>query len=135
MELLHPITGDPIPYRPHKELRCEACGVPHPSFSDKRRKYCSHCGYERLKKSWAGWRVTEKSKKHDAVRRITKAAVRGGFLQDPRQLDCMDCGNPAECYDHRDYNKPLDVEPVCISCNGSRGAGIPLDRPLFENNR
>lgn len=31
----------------------------------------------------------------------------------------------ARDYDHRDYNKPLEVEPVCHSCNMKRGPGIP----------
>lgn len=34
---------------------------------------------------------------------------------------CVDCGAPADRYDHRDYSKPLDVEPVYCSCNGRRG--------------
>ncbi len=39
---------------------------------------------------------------------------------------CVDCGAPAECYDHRDYTKPLQVEPVCKGCNNRRGPGLPL---------
>lgn len=35
---------------------------------------------------------------------------------------CVDCGAVATCYDHRDYSKPLEVEPVCQSCNAIRGA-------------
>ena len=31
-------------------------------------------------------------------------------------------------YDHRDYNKPLEVTPVCPSCNGKRGAAIYQDQ-------
>lgn len=27
-------------------------------------------------------------------------------------------------YDHRDYTKPLSVEPVCRSCNKLRGPAI-----------
>ena len=37
---------------------------------------------------------------------------------------CVDCGARASCYDHRDYNKPLDVDPVCRSCNYKRGPAI-----------
>ena len=33
---------------------------------------------------------------------------------------CVDCGKPAEVYDHRDYSKPLEVEPVCRACNSRR---------------
>jgi hypothetical protein len=63
---------------------------------------------------------------HDKVRYVTRKAVNKGLLPHPKTLECNDCGAPAICYDHRDYNKPLEVEPVCKSCNGSRGAGIPL---------
>ena len=36
-------------------------------------------------------------------------------------IECVDCGKRATEYDHRDYNKPLDVEPVCNTCNRLRG--------------
>ena len=45
-------------------------------------------------------------------------------------IPCVDCGAPARDYDHRDYNKPLDVEPVCRRCNILRGPAIPADPPL-----
>ena len=38
---------------------------------------------------------------------------------------CVDCGEPAEMYDHRNYYKPLEVEPVCRKCNGQRGQAYP----------
>lgn len=38
-------------------------------------------------------------------------------------LNCTDCGEPAEEYDHRDYKKPRKVEPVCGPCNKKRGPG------------
>ena len=38
-------------------------------------------------------------------------------------IKCVDCGEIATCYDHRNYYKPLDVEPVCYSCNQQRGTG------------
>jgi len=50
------------------------------------------------------------------------AAIRLGKLP---KLDgsimCADCGVPACQYDHRDYSKPLEVDPVCQSCNRKRG--------------
>ncbi len=36
---------------------------------------------------------------------------------------CVDCGGSASVWDHRDYRKPLDVSPVCDSCNHVRGQG------------
>ena len=41
-------------------------------------------------------------------------------------VDGVPCGGMAEQWDHRDYNKPLDVEPVCRSCNMRRGPAKPL---------
>lgn len=38
------------------------------------------------------------------------------------EYKCSDCDKPAEQYDHRDYARPLDVEPVCRSCNLKRGS-------------
>lgn len=57
---------------------------------------------------------------HKAVARARKS----GQLQDPAELDCVDCGEPAIEYDHRDYSKPLDVEAVCRRCNLKRGPAI-----------
>ena len=55
---------------------------------------------------------------HGAV----NTAIKKGLLP---KLDgstpCSDCGKPATEYDHRDYEKPLAVEPVCHSCNLKRG--------------
>lgn len=56
------------------------------------------------------------------------AAIRHGDL--PRldgSVGCVDCGNPAAEYDHRDYKKPMDVEPVCRACNQARGPGLHRD--------
>lgn len=60
--------------------------------------------------------------------RYVEIALRYGDL---RQLDgsiaCVDCGEPANEYDHRDYMKPLAVEPVCRACNQARGPGLHRD--------
>lgn len=70
---------------------------------------------------------------NEKARRITKYAVSVGFLPNPKDFQCVDCGRvQAECYDHRDYNKPLDVDPVCLRCNSSRGRGIPLNAPVED---
>lgn len=57
--------------------------------------------------------------------RLTSKAVRKGELPVPIYCVCVDCGQPAAVYDHRDYTKPLDVQPVCLSCNHKRGPGHP----------
>lgn len=57
-------------------------------------------------------------------------AIRRGELRRPDQFACVDCNKPAQQYDHRDYSRPLDVEPVCRSCNILRGPGlIPAAAP------
>ncbi len=55
-----------------------------------------------------------------AIRAVTKA-VRDGDLPSIGTQICVDCGKPAQHYDHRDYDKPLEVEPVCVKCNFARG--------------
>jgi len=51
-------------------------------------------------------------------------AVAIGVLPSLRSgaVPCQDCGKPATQYDHRDYAKPLEVEPVCGRCNLKRSA-------------
>ena len=58
-----------------------------------------------------------------------KDAVKAGLLADLKcaLIPCVDCGKIAVCYDHRDYSKPLEVEPVCKSCDAKRGPGEPYD--------
>lgn len=72
--------------------------------------------------------------KHDGGRlakranRIIRERVRRGVIRPATDFLCADCGEPATCYDHRDYNKPLAVDPVCNSCNGIRGPALPYRR-------
>lgn len=42
-------------------------------------------------------------------------------------VPCVDCGATAEVYDHRDYTRPLDVDPVCMCCNAKRGSAYVPD--------
>ena len=49
------------------------------------------------------------------------SAVKRGEIPSIHTQKCIDCGKPAKHYDHRDYDKPLDVEPVCMGCNDKRG--------------
>jgi len=43
-----------------------------------------------------------------------------------REVKCTDCDNKAQVYDHREYSKPLEVDPVCKSCNMKRGPAIEV---------
>lgn len=53
------------------------------------------------------------------------AEVRAGNLPHAKTQKCADCGGAACEYEHRDYNKPLDVVPICRRCNLLRGPAIP----------
>ena len=57
---------------------------------------------------------------HQAVHKEIKA----GRLKPITECICVDCGRPAEHYDHRDYNRPIDVDPVCAVCNARRGSAV-----------
>jgi hypothetical protein len=59
---------------------------------------------------------------------LVSKAVRAGSLADLRAVEvrCSDCSARAACYDHRDYRKPLDVQPVCTRCNKRRGPAIDI---------
>lgn len=54
------------------------------------------------------------------------------ILRKPSEFQCTDCDVQATEYDHRDYNKPLDVAPVCHKCNLRRGRAIWKKWNSFE---
>lgn len=56
--------------------------------------------------------------------RAVAFAIRNGQLPLASTLKCVDCGEQASDYDHRDYLKPLDVDAVCRTCNGKRGRAL-----------
>ena|SRR3990172_8003554 len=60
----------------------------------------------------------------EAAGNLVRRAVKKGIL--PKldgTIKCVDCGGIAKHYDHRDYSRPLDVNPVCPKCNSNRGPG------------
>lgn len=56
--------------------------------------------------------------------RAITAAVKAGTMKRAKEFDCVDCGEPARCYDHRDYERTFDVQPVCDKCNSRRGHAV-----------
>lgn len=68
------------------------------------------------------------------VRRAMTAAK----LQPAEGHDCVDCGKPAKELDHRFYSLPLEVEPVCVTCNQRRGPArdivelVRIERGMIE---
>lgn len=61
---------------------------------------------------------------HKAVSVTVAGAVKRGALKSIWTQKCVDCGAPASDYDHRDYGKPLEVQPVCNECNIKRGPAL-----------
>lgn len=59
-----------------------------------------------------------------AVLAVQRAKRKGLLPHISSETKCADCGQQADRYDHRDYNKPLEVEAVCHSCNLFRGPAI-----------
>lgn len=117
------------PGRPKHERAqwCAACGVKLERASRAHNAiYCLPCGASSKSIARARMRADGRMDYNEAARLVTNYAVRVGFLPMPELYACVDCGAPAICYEHRDYNKPLDVEPVCRACNGRRGPGIPM---------
>jgi hypothetical protein len=55
-----------------------------------------------------------------AIKEVRKAIARGD-LKPAKGQPCVDCGKDARDLEHRDYTMPLDVVPVCRSCNLKRG--------------
>lgn len=87
-------------------------------------KTCLACSSTRLATYKAWWceachKAREKVRTR-AVRAVAKA-VSAGALPRPSERACVDCGAAASDWDHRDYARPLDVAPVCRSCNLKRG--------------
>lgn len=66
--------------------------------------------------------------------RSVQRAVKIGWLPDLRsgEYACVDCNGVADRWEHRDYSKVLDVEPVCHKCNMARGMGQMPTLPVFQ---
>jgi hypothetical protein len=98
---------------------CRQCGADFGGYRASTAIYCSDC-YSRLAPA-----RRKKTGGDYACGQVTKA-VKNGLIPPAKDLLCVDCGKQATEYDHRDYNEPLKVEPVCHSCNMRRGPAIPL---------
>lgn len=78
------------------------------------------------------WR--RKHKIRAACTIIYVRAIKKNLLPHWRGKLCVDCGKPAQCYDHRNYHYPLRVDPVCQRCNCKRGEGYPYLGTQTEKN-
>lgn len=96
-----------------QKYKCGECGICGASAYSTKATYCEDC-------------IT--GSKPSSVEYAVRKAIANGELKPAKECICVDCGNKAAHYDHRDYNKPLDVQPVCRSCNRSRGHAVPFGR-------
>lgn len=76
------------------------------------------------------WKPTMRDRLVARAQHIANTAVKRGLLAEVETLKCTDCGEPASCYDHRNYYHPLAVDAVCKGCNNRRGPGFPLPTVL-----
>ena len=98
---------------------CVICEMPHGRWPHSpRAAFCGRC-----------MRYAEKlrGKAHGLVGK----AIKEGKLPSPKGLPCDDCGKPSMGYEHRDYARPLDVVPICFTCNSNRWvAKYPKPYPI-----
>lgn len=66
------------------------------------------------------------------VYRAVHRAVARGELRPAKDCKCVDCNGQAAVYEHRDYAKPLEVDPVCRGCNRRRGSAANNPHPVFD---
>jgi hypothetical protein len=97
---------------------CIRCGSPLRLYSHA--SFCSPCHESVYCMQWPALLAVRK-------------AVREGRLPSVKSQCCVDCGGPAAGYDHRNYDKPLDVVPVCRSCNQRRGPAFVAANDLSSS--
>lgn len=114
-----PLTGYP---GPKYEKQCADCGHAYRAIASKWCDVCTLANYV-YRTIGAGQLAASK-----AVNR----EIKHGRLVPPDFFNCVDCGAQAQIYEHRDYNKPLDVVPTCRPCNGLRGYAIPKKMTFDE---
>jgi hypothetical protein len=96
---------------------CPVCGC---EFYNGTDKYCSTACKEAV--HFIQFRAVSKVNREVALGNLKKAT----------EHVCVDCGKPAKQYEHRNYSKPLDVEPVCRGCNKRRGPALDIAFAISE---
>lgn len=59
-----------------------------------------------------------------AACRTARIAVKSGRVKAASEHKCADCDKRAEVYDHRNYDLPSLIVPVCHGCNMRRGMAL-----------
>ena len=95
----------------HNVRRCQVCG-----------ETATRCGQWRY--CWSCYRAAQSLIAR--ARYAVSKAIRQGLLQPASTQYCVDCGGFAFGYEHRDYERPLEVDPICRTCNHKRGSAKQL---------
>lgn len=99
-----------------KDVICGGCGKQYVTHKRSRHnRLCGHC-----------WVAMQRLAARAAT--VVARAIAAGLLVKAKNLSCTDCDSPAYGYDHRDYSKPLEVQPVCRRHNAKRGHAAPFNR-------
>jgi hypothetical protein len=96
--------------------------------------HCIDCGTKARRDGafWRCWPCNNTMRDMRAKASLAvKRAITTGEIAPPLTLICVDCEQPASCYDHRDYRRPLDVSPVCDRCNQRRGPAAWRDEAFI----
>jgi len=107
-----------------KRFKCYVCKQAEMVTGGSHMFLCSKCKPSRLEHG-RYVRQSILTGREEAMTEVAKA-IRDGRLSHPSELSCSDCHGQATEYDHRDYRRPLDVDPVCRRCNLLRGPAIPV---------
>lgn len=114
MERTHTLTGrnGNRYWLPKRITPCEHCGGDALSGAfGAVRRFCAKCRCAYLReKAYAGNKIS--------------SAIKYGRLKPATEYKCVDCDGPASVWEHRDYRKPLDIEPVCKTCNALRKGAL-----------
>lgn len=110
------LTRNPHTYISYDDMNtCLRCNHQWEPRTKQKPKQCPGC------KSPRWWLPITTGGAHAKVQ---MAVQRGDLPALDGSVACVDCGQPATDYDHRDYSKPLDVDPVCHVCNLARGPAL-----------
>ncbi len=131
-------------WRKHFLWWCGECDSPHyceTCLNNKqiRQREAAKRGVEQRRNSQSGYFRPFNAERwwQQRCHSLVNQAIKRGLLPSLRSggYACVDCGEVACEYDHRDYGRPFDVAPVCRSCNKQRGTAIWPDATRFEFKR
>lgn len=64
---------------------------------------------------------------------VVQHAIKRRDIDPAGWKQCVDCGGTSMDYEHRDYDFPARVVPVCRKCNIRRGAGHLSNRRIAKD--